>query len=131
LALADDQIERLEAQHYESAKAMTALRSEIQIHELDLEKLLDSTEPDEEAARAMAREIGALRAELYQKRVADRLELKRILTPEQEQKLREIRVRATRARRDRSERARQPRAERDDARREPREERSPREQRPL
>jgi Spy/CpxP family protein refolding chaperone len=131
LALTDEQIERLKAQHYESAKAMTALRSRIQVQELDLENLLDSTEPDEEAVRAMAREIGALRAELYQNRVAHRLELKRILTPEQEQKLREIRVRAARARRERPDRARQPRANRDNARREPREERNPRERRPL
>lgn len=123
LSLAEDQIERLKARYYESARSMTALRSQIQAHELDLEKLLDSAEPDEEAIRAKAREIGGLRAELYQNRVAERLALKKILTPEQEQKLRELRVRETRARRIRPDRARRPRGERDNARQE---QRSPR-----
>jgi Spy/CpxP family protein refolding chaperone len=131
LSLAEEQIERLKARHYESAKAMMELRSRIQAQELDLERLLDSAEPDEEAVRTMAREVGGLRAELYQNGVADRLALKAILTPEQEQKLRELRVRETRARRDRPDRARRPRADRYDARREPREQRNPRERRPL
>jgi Spy/CpxP family protein refolding chaperone len=129
LGLTDDQIERLKARYYESAKAMTALRSQIQAYELDLERLLDSAEPDEEAVRAKSREIGGLRAELYQNRVTDRLELKKILSPEQEQKLREIRVRETRARRTRFDRARGPRQDGDSARQEPREERNPREYR--
>lgn len=93
IGLTDDQIAKLKARHYHAARSSIEMRSRIQLAELELEQLMGSDQPDESAVAAKAKEIGALRARQFESRVADRMALKKILTPEQERGLREIMIR--------------------------------------
>ncbi|MFQ5791140.1 MAG: Spy/CpxP family protein refolding chaperone [Acidobacteriota bacterium] len=104
LQLTETQIDELRNRAYESARSRIASRSQIQLLELELRRLMDSEAPDEEGVRAKAREIGELRAQAYLDRAMERLALKRILTPEQQEQLRELRQR--RHRRPRTDRPR-------------------------
>jgi Spy/CpxP family protein refolding chaperone len=109
LGLTAEQENELAAHFYEAARSRLARRSQIQILELELDQLMNVETADEEAITAKAREIGELKSQQYQDRIAERMSLKKILTREQQTELRELGRAQRDARRNRSERARRPR----------------------
>lgn len=92
LGLTDQQMEQLRSRRLEAAKERVKIRSDMRIARIELRELMTSPTPDEKAVMAKARQIGDLYAQLLETRVAHGLALKKILSPEQQQKLREMRA---------------------------------------
>ena len=65
-------------------------RADIGIARLDLHKLIRAEKPDQAAINAQIDKIGALRVALAKSRVAAMLEVRTMLTPEQQKKYREM-----------------------------------------
>jgi Spy/CpxP family protein refolding chaperone len=62
----------------------------MRLKNLEMAELMDSDKPDEGKIRAKAKEISALREKMYMQGVEQGLTMKKLITPEQEQKLREV-----------------------------------------
>jgi len=90
LGLSDDQIAKLKAQGFAQMKESVRVRSQIRVARIELEELMTSAAPDEKAVAAKAKEIGDLSGRMVQSRISARLSVKKLLTPEQQQKLREM-----------------------------------------
>jgi len=100
LGLTDEQITKLKAQSFEAAKERVKMGSQVRLAEIELRQLMEASSPDEKAVAAKAKEIGDLQGRLYQARVAQRLALRKMLTAEQQQKLRELGPQRRRERRE-------------------------------
>lgn len=87
LGLSDEQASQLRAMHFESAKARIKTRSEIQLKRLELEELLRAEETDQGAIDKTLRALSDAQYTAMKDRVAHRLALRQILTPEQLKKM--------------------------------------------
>ncbi len=92
LGLTDEQAEQLRSERLEAAKERVKIGSQMRVARLELRELMSSPAPDEKAVMAKARQIGDLHTRLLEARVTHSLALKKILTPEQQRKLREMRA---------------------------------------
>lgn len=92
LGLTDEQAEQLRSHRLEAARERVKIRSEMKIARIELRELMASPAPDEKAVMAKARQIGDLHTRLLETRLAHGLALKKILSPEQQQRLREMRA---------------------------------------
>jgi Spy/CpxP family protein refolding chaperone len=61
-----------------------SLRNELMSKKLELKALWVQTNPDEEKLLAKQKEINALKAQLQEKGIKNRLEMRKILSPEQQ-----------------------------------------------
>ena len=87
LNLTPEQNQKMEALREGFLKETLPLRNEMQIKQLELRTLWAQTNPDQAKILAKQKEINALREQLQEKGTKNRLEMRKILTPEQQAQL--------------------------------------------
>ena len=83
LKLTPEQVEKMRALRDSFFKEKIPLRNELMSRRLELRALWVKTNPDEEKILAKQKEINALRVQLQEKATKNRLEMLKILSPEQ------------------------------------------------
>jgi Spy/CpxP family protein refolding chaperone len=91
LGLTEQQLTSIKEKRFKTKKEAVELRSKIQIAELELKKLLQSDNPNQNSIKQKIEEISGLRSNLKFAKIQSRLELRNILSSEQLQKLKELR----------------------------------------
>ena len=87
LNLTAEQNQKIQAMRESSFKETLPLRNDMQIKKLELSTLWAQTNPDQEKILAKQKEINALRAQMQEKATKNRLEMRKVLTPEQQAQL--------------------------------------------
>lgn len=108
LGLSSDQVDAWRKLRSDQQKASVQRRADRQKLQIELRDLLSAPTLDEAAVRAKARQLGELQAAAMRERVEGRLALRKLLTPEQAEKLRDAGL-ERQARRERWRRQRTPR----------------------
>jgi len=85
--LTPEQIEKMKALRKSFFEQALSLRNELMSKKLELKALWVQTNPDEGKILAKQKEINALRVQLQEKATQNRLEMRKILSPEQQAKL--------------------------------------------
>jgi len=98
LELTPSQRDRMEEIRDRERRHAIQARADLQIARLDLRRLMRAEHPDAHAIDAQIDKLAHLRAEMAKSRVASLLEARAVLTPEQQQKLREWRMNPPRER---------------------------------
>ena len=91
LGLSEEQSSRLRQLGLEARKSAIRRRADMETKQLELEELLSVTEPDRAAIDRTVQEIGALHAARMKVGIDQRLNFQDVLTPEQREKMRELR----------------------------------------
>jgi Spy/CpxP family protein refolding chaperone len=86
LNLTPDQVEKIKALRESFLKEKIPLQNDLMRERLELRSLWIQTNPDEQKILAKQKEINALKAQIEEKATKDRLEMRKILTPEQQAK---------------------------------------------
>jgi Spy/CpxP family protein refolding chaperone len=94
LNLTDEQREKLSSLREQRMKAAIPIEADLKLAQIDLQKLLRNDTPDKTAVSRQADRISALRASLMKNRLSGMLEARAVLTPEQQKKLKELRLQA-------------------------------------
>ena len=87
LNLSEDQIKKLQDLRLEYQKETLELKNALRAKQLELQALLASNEVDENKASSIVEEIGKLSTDIWKKSIHYRLEMRKILTEEQWNKL--------------------------------------------
>jgi Spy/CpxP family protein refolding chaperone len=87
LNLTAEQMQKMQALRENFFKEKIPLRNELALRRLEMRGLWMQTNPDEAKIMAKQKEMNALRAQLGEKLTKFRLEMRKILTPEQQAKL--------------------------------------------
>lgn len=87
LNLSEDQIKKLQNLQLEYRKEILKLRNLLQAKQLELQTLLASKQPDQDKVNSKLEEIGKLRTDIEKKLVSYQLQVRKVLTPEQWDKL--------------------------------------------
>jgi len=87
LNLSEEQIKELQELSLKRRKEMLELRYTLQAKQLELQTLLLTKEPDEAKINSKVEEIGKLRTDIQKKALEYRNQVRKILTPEQWDKL--------------------------------------------
>jgi Spy/CpxP family protein refolding chaperone len=90
LNLATNQVEALKKIHFDTRKQMIALNAEMELAAVKQAELMTAGTPDEAAILKAVEDTGAIRTKIAKMRVQQVLAAKRILTPEQQTKLKEL-----------------------------------------
>ena len=91
LGLSESQYAQLKQMRVDERRAAIRRRADIQIARLELNELLDAAAPDEKVVAAKVKELNELQAAAVKARVDARLALGKILSPEQREKLHQMR----------------------------------------
>jgi Spy/CpxP family protein refolding chaperone len=86
LNLTPDQVEKIRALRESFFKEKVPLQNELMGKRLELKALWMQTNPDEQKILAKQKEINTLRVQFEEKATKNRLEMRKILTPEQQAK---------------------------------------------
>lgn len=86
LNLSPDQVEKIQALQESFFKEKIPLRNELMAKWLELKALWMQINPDEQKILAKQKEMNTLRAQIEEKATKNRLEMRKILTPEQQAK---------------------------------------------
>jgi len=84
LNLTAEQNQKIQAMREGFFKETLPLKNEMQTKQLELRTLWAQTNPDQDKILAKQKEINALRAQLQEKRTQHQLEMRKVLTPEQQ-----------------------------------------------
>lgn len=87
LGLSSEQVSQLQALRQESFKEAKPLREKLLAKKMELRLLWGSVNPDQAQIMAKQRELNELMTQLQEMRTRHRLEARKILTPEQQQRL--------------------------------------------
>ena len=87
LNLTPEQTQKMQALQENFFKESLPLSNAMQIKQVELRTLWAQTNPDQEKLLAKQKEINALRTQLQEKAIQNRLEMRKILTPEQQAQL--------------------------------------------
>ena len=87
LNLSPEQNQKMQALRESHFKETIPLRNEIMSKRLELRTLWAQTNPDQEKILAKQKEINALTAQFQEKATKHRLEMRQVLTPEQQAKI--------------------------------------------
>lgn len=90
LGLSADQAAQLKKQRAEGRKQAIRQRADLAIARLELQELMDAATVDEKAVAAKVKAISDLQAAALLARTNERLAMRRLLTPEQQEKLRQL-----------------------------------------
>ncbi|GMU56908.1 MAG: hypothetical protein AMXMBFR33_60540 [Candidatus Xenobia bacterium] len=90
LGLSQEQREQLNQIAIRHVRKMIELKGRLQLQKFDLEVLMRQDKPDPEQARKLAAQAESTHAALEMERLEMRLATKAVLTPTQQQKLREL-----------------------------------------
>lgn len=89
IGLKKEQMEQIRKIHFETQKRIVALSKDRDLKEIELKELLSDENPDMTKIEKIIKEISSLEAEIKLTRIKQLVELKKILTEEQLNKLRE------------------------------------------
>lgn len=92
LGLTDQQKSKIREVRMAAKKEMVRLRADAKIARIELEESMHQPNPKPTEVKAKVAAINNVRGKLLEKRVDLRLEMKKILTPEQQEKAREFRM---------------------------------------
>ncbi len=92
LNLTDEQYDQIKTLTVEREKKAIDLRSQTELLQLELEEIMTADKPSKSAALKKVEQIGVVRTELQKLRVGYRIDLKNVLTPEQIEKMQELRL---------------------------------------
>jgi Spy/CpxP family protein refolding chaperone len=84
LNLTAEQNQKIQAMRESFFKETLPLRNEMQTKQLELRTLWAQTNPDQEKILAKQKEVNSLKAQMQEKGTRHRLEMRKILTPEQQ-----------------------------------------------
>jgi len=87
LGLDDRQIEKIEELSYRADRARLDIHHELQKARLDLKHMMDADRPEEKAVFAQLEKIAALELDLKKNRIGLMLAIRKLLTPEQWEKM--------------------------------------------
>lgn len=90
LDLSDAQREKMAAIHERQQRRDIQARADMQLARLDLRKAMSAEKPDGAAINAQIDHVAKLRTDMAKARVASHLEIRALLTPEQQKKMREM-----------------------------------------
>ena len=90
LNLTPEQNQKIQAMNEAFFKETIPLRNDLMAKQLELKGLWGQTTPDQEKILAKQKEINALRAQMQEKGTKHRLEMRKVLTPEQVAKFQEF-----------------------------------------
>ena len=91
LNLNDETAAKIEKMRDEHQKRQIALRAKLSAARIDFRSLMRSDAPDEKLAMAKQKEMSAIRAEMREARLAHKLAVGKLLTPEQRKLIKERR----------------------------------------
>jgi Spy/CpxP family protein refolding chaperone len=97
LGLTEQQRDRIEAIHDTQRRGGIELRKDLELAQLDMQKLMRADAPDRRAIETHIDRIAGLRAQLHKARVNTMLDVRSVLTPQQRQKLEQLRERGPQA----------------------------------
>jgi len=89
IGLKKEQREQIRKIHFETKKKLVNLTKDRELKEIELKELLSEENPDMTKIKNIVKEISSLEAEIKLTRIRQLLELKKMLTEEQLDKLRE------------------------------------------
>ena len=87
--ISDAQAAKIRDMHFQSQKDRVKLSADMKLKQLEMGELMDADKPDEGKIMAKAKEISALREKMFLQSVEQQLTMKKLITPEQEQKIRD------------------------------------------
>jgi Spy/CpxP family protein refolding chaperone len=87
LNLTPEQTQKMQTLRETHFKETIPLRNEIMSKKIELQSLWIQANPDQEKILAKQREINAVKAQLQEKAIKHRLEMRQVLTPEQQAKI--------------------------------------------
>ena len=90
IGLSEEQVEALRNRHAEARKQMIQIRSQIEMDMIDVKNAVMREEIDMPTAEAKIHEIGKLKADKWLAMVQAMHEMRQILRPEQQQKVKEM-----------------------------------------
>ena len=90
LDLTDEQRVKVRQARMATEKAMVRLKADAKIARMELEEIMVEVDPNREDLKAKLAVINAARSKMLEKSVNLRLEMKKILTPEQQEKMRHM-----------------------------------------
>ena len=93
LDLTAAQQEKMEALRLGQAKQMAQLQADQKIARLELQEAMDQPNPDPGQVKAKVANLNRVRSQILEKRIDMRMKMNQILTPEQREKLKEMRGR--------------------------------------
>ena len=92
LDLTDDQQKKIEAVHDTHRRKAIAMRADLEVAQLDLHKLMRAEPLDRKAIDAQLDRTIAMRGQLHKARMGALLDARAVLTPEQREKLQDVRA---------------------------------------
>jgi len=90
LQLTDDQINKIKEVNQDIQKKLIDLRAKEEIAQIELQSLLDASSIDKNAIENKIEEFGKIRTEIHKSEVNRKIAMKEILTPEQQQKIKDF-----------------------------------------
>lgn len=91
LELTDAQQEKMKSLRSAFEKDAARLRAELEVAQIELREVMEQTNPSASDARSKAQKVSEARARLFERTVAFQVEMKNVLTPEQQKKAEELR----------------------------------------
>ena len=91
LGLTEEQTEQLRALRSDAAKSGIRTRAELTIKQMELRELLQAEEPDRALIEKKVRELSDARYAAQMQRIDQRLAFRSVLTPDQREKMRNLR----------------------------------------
>ncbi len=104
VGLNDEQIEQIEQLRHQADRARLDLRHAVEEVRLDIERAMQADRPDEKAVLAHIDRLGELETRLKKNRIGLMLDIRKLLTPEQWQKMEALHARHKMRRRSRRQR---------------------------
>ncbi len=94
LGLTDDQVEKLKEADFASREKKMELKSQLDGLRLQMEKAFSEDAVDEAAVRQLAEKISDLRGKLFTQKIESRLEVRKLLSADQLEKLKTMKFQA-------------------------------------
>jgi Spy/CpxP family protein refolding chaperone len=98
IGLTDQQVSEIRRIHTEARKAAIRRNADLRIARMELEELMGAATVDEAKIAARVKTIGELQSAAFKERTESRLAVRRLVTPEQYQKMQQVKRHAVRAR---------------------------------
>lgn len=89
LELTDEQREKVKSLRSEFTRDMIRLRAESRLARVELREMMNETSPDVNRVKELAAAVSAAQGSVFERGAVFRAEFKNVLTPEQQEKLRE------------------------------------------
>jgi len=91
LGLSAEQQQKMEDMQFQHQKAMIQKRAQLKEAELEMRNMMRKSEIDEKGVLEQQRRVSALKGEIAEARMKNRLDMRKILTPEQREKMMQMR----------------------------------------